>query len=528
MLKIGRELKNNRTAVILSGIIVFQILICIFYGNKKSFLFLDEVFSYASANRVEGVGAEFPQNEWCNGEEWYSSYTTVQVGHQFNYTIPYRNQIQDVHPPLFYFFLHTSSSFFPETFSYWQGIGWNVVFFVLSSITLYFLGKEVLRDRGSALALTFLFGISYGALDTMVFIRMYMLMTLILLLHTLVYLKYIECEKISIKAYIYLYATLTLGVLTHYYFLVAAFFLGIWYTLKFLFEKKYKDLLRYLSVFCLSGISCIVVYPAMWTHIFAGGRGTEAQKNFINLEGYFEHLMKMLQLLNDQMFSKTMGLALIVIFILLIAAWRKNVVKSFALQKMFPILFMCVGYFMIVTKIAPYQISRYLMPIYPMVYLIVIGTLILLLFKYFSKKKVIVVCTLFFGGMSVAHLKYSGLENTFEKMTSGRRAIVEEYSENYAIYINESLSIHKYYDIIQVLKEYKSFYYIPDQENFEKNKKDMERLANEKEVILYIGNEENKEQWKYYIEEIIPNKKAEMELINRDETWEVYLVNFEE
>ena len=63
----------------------------------------------------------------------------------FHYAIPYQNQVRDVHPPLFYMFLHTACSIIPGEFSYFAGAAFNVVFFVGTTIVLYFLGKELFR-----------------------------------------------------------------------------------------------------------------------------------------------------------------------------------------------------------------------------------------------------------------------------------------------------------------------------------------------------------------------------------------------
>ena len=133
---------------------------------------MDELFSYATSNRAEGVAASLPSNEWLD-EKWLIDYMSADAEHTFEYSIPYENQDADVHPPLFYIFLHTASSLIPEQFSYWAGTGCNIVFFLGSIIALYFLAKEFLQDDRYSLLTAFLFAISYGGLNTMVFIRMY-------------------------------------------------------------------------------------------------------------------------------------------------------------------------------------------------------------------------------------------------------------------------------------------------------------------------------------------------------------------
>ncbi|MBR5566471.1 MAG: glycosyltransferase family 39 protein, partial [Roseburia sp.] len=209
--------KKKRTILILVLICSVQLIVSLLYAEQKSFLYPDELFSYVSANRVDGVSTDFPANEWVD-ENWYLDYLTVQSEHRFEYSIPWNNQATDVHPPLYYLFVHTTCSLIPEQFSFVAGIGFNIFFFLGSTIGLYFVGKELFKDSNFGLLLAFIFAFSYAGLNTMVFIRMYMLMTFILIWHVYVYLKYFEQDVESMKGYAGLAITLILGVLTQYYF----------------------------------------------------------------------------------------------------------------------------------------------------------------------------------------------------------------------------------------------------------------------------------------------------------------------
>ena len=169
---------NKKTiTILLVTICVLQLILSVFIGSKKNFLFFDEVFSYPAANNIESVGYVFPENKWINSE-WFDAYMGVDENARFDYSIPYNNQVRDVHPPLFYLFLHTASSFVPGEFSFFAGIGCNIFFFIVSSVALFFLGKEVFGNPICGLITGFLYAISYGGLNTMVYIRMYMLMTM--------------------------------------------------------------------------------------------------------------------------------------------------------------------------------------------------------------------------------------------------------------------------------------------------------------------------------------------------------------
>ena len=88
--------------------------------------------------------AVFTQSEFLN-------YVAPQGSTRFNYASVYYNQTQDVHPPLFYFLLHTVCSLFPGSFTKWTGLGMNLVLLGGTLAALYALGMELFADWKKAL-----------------------------------------------------------------------------------------------------------------------------------------------------------------------------------------------------------------------------------------------------------------------------------------------------------------------------------------------------------------------------------------
>ncbi len=113
-------------AVILAVIIIVQSLVFTDYMfNKHGDFHSDDEFSYGLSNGnrsdrfVSALIAEEPvpiYNEWLDGDTYWG-YVTVGETERFDYANVYENQVNDVHPPLYYFVLHTICSFFPDTFS---------------------------------------------------------------------------------------------------------------------------------------------------------------------------------------------------------------------------------------------------------------------------------------------------------------------------------------------------------------------------------------------------------------------------
>ena len=509
-------------------ICALQLALATFWASKKSYLFMDELFSYATSNRAEGVAASLPSNEWLD-EKWLIDYMSADSEHRFEYSIPYKNQDADVHPPLFYLFLHTASSLIPEEFSYWAGTGCNILFFLGCTITLYFLGKEFLKDKIYSLLVAFLFSVSYGGLNAMAFIRMYMLLALFVLIHTYIYLKYFEEEEIPGKAFLFLGVTVILGTLTQYYFVIIAFFFGVWYGIRFLRKKDYNNLGKYIATAVISAGISVAIYPTMLKHIFRTGRGVEARENLVSLSGYFKDLFTMWRLLDSQLFTNLFVIIFLILIVLFAIYKKQGGTKNIKLSgKTGAILFACAGYFVVVTKIAPYCIDRYLMPIYPLVYMVVIGAMYKLGIRILPVKKVASLCVLGFAGLSVVHMLHSAIPHTYSKdvVITPRLTLAEEYSDTYAIYVRaRDEEFPRYYDILQVLSKHKGYYYIDNVRNVEQFKDDMKLLEDEHRVVVYVDVDLSWENDCEMLKKSVLGVKMNTEsLLYEDQNWDVYLL----
>lgn len=519
------RLKNRKTFMILILICSLQCILSIAWASRKSYLSPDELFSYVSANNIDYIGT-VPKNTWMDAT-WYEEYVSANEEHTFEYSIPFQNQEKDVHPPLFYFLLHTACSFMPGEFSFWAGTGVNLLIFLACTIGLYYLGKETFSS-GCGLLLAFLFGVSDVGINTLVFIRMYMLMTLFVILHAYVYMKYIDREKITAKGYWLLAITLILGMMTQYYFVLIAFFFALWYGGRFLYNREWKKLRNYVAVFIGSAAVCIVLYPPMLHHIFGTSRATEAREKFVASEGYFENLKTMWEILNSQLFSKVFLLIILVLFFLLILCVKKKKdMSDVPFQKAGVILFTCVGYFLLVTKIAPYQIDRYLMPIYPLIYLMVVGFMYCLMKKLISAKLAMILCIFGFAGWSALHMLHAGIPYTFSKdiVITPRLNVAEEYGDCYALYAGNEDEMYDYFDALQVLKEYKGFYNLEITSDVSEVQKDMEKISKEERIVLYVENQMDRDKVFEFIEQLFPEKRVNAKSrLHKDENWDVYLI----
>ena len=114
-------------------------IMAIYYGFRMFALtpWYDELYTYYSTNKTAGVFVE--DRTWMEGEELRNEFVVLE-GEEFRYSVVKMMQSWDVHPPFYYYLIHTVSSLSPGVFSKWQGIVVNLIAYVLS---FYLLAKVV-------------------------------------------------------------------------------------------------------------------------------------------------------------------------------------------------------------------------------------------------------------------------------------------------------------------------------------------------------------------------------------------------
>lgn len=477
-------IKDNKVLIILTLILVVQVMTVIAFASKKEGYFIDEVLTFSLANREETGYYNLPVNAWTD-IDWYLRNMTAQEWATFRFDIPYLNQVQDVSPPLFYMLIHAVCSFFPGQLSQWMGIGLNLFFYAGCTILIYCLGRKIFQDSKAGLLLACLFGFTYGAINSAIFIRMYMMSTFMLLAHVSVYVHYFSGDKIPKKGYCLLAVTAVLGSLTQYYFLIGAVFLGMWCTFRLLHQKRYKELFAYFAAVGVSAVSALMIFPAMLRHILKSGRGAAAIDTLTESGDYLEHLRMDFNILNSQMFSGKMLVLIIALAVMTVVIILKKKERGFPKgSSWLPLLIASVGYFMVVAKVAPYQTDRYIMPTYPLIYVLTVGAFYCLLQSFLEKKKALVVCLLVFGLISVMQLSDASFHYLYEGYNENN--VAQGYQDENCVVISEDHG-YWYYDI-QAFTQYESFFWLRDFEDQAALENVRSRVVPAEEFVLYIRN----------------------------------------
>ena len=141
-------MKNKKEILIIVILILIQSIIYVFVGANKSYLHIDEAYSYGLTNydKVEiEENADF-YNTWHN-KEYYEDYLTVNEDEIGDFKPVYENQKNDVHPPLYYLLLRIAMSFSVGSFSKWAGFGLNIVIYAFITILAYLILKKMLSNE---------------------------------------------------------------------------------------------------------------------------------------------------------------------------------------------------------------------------------------------------------------------------------------------------------------------------------------------------------------------------------------------
>lgn len=369
-------------------IIFVQVLVMIWFGSQKEGFHIDETFTYNLSNSYKQPFTSLLPNymkTWHTSSFWNDS-LTVQPSERFAYDAVIRNQTMDVHPPLYYILFHTISSLFPDVFSMWFGLGLNIVFFALSLLVLYFITKGFIGDTLWALLPSLLYGFSIGAVNTILFIRMYAMHTFFCLIFVYFHQLLWKNLKGTIgRKYVYLlfyvFSTTLLGFLTHYYFLVFAFFLSAAYCFYLLFKKQLKKLLFYCITMFSSLLTGYLLFPSSLAHLLKSNRGIEAFDNLLSTN-FFAKIKSLIDIVNREHFNGMIKVFFALLFavffaytIIRLIALKKGDVSTFLPQKsifFFILVFVFVAYFVTIAKVAPYvSTARYIFNLYPLLYLLI-------------------------------------------------------------------------------------------------------------------------------------------------------------
>ena len=523
-----KYLKENKfiilTIVILCGLMFYFI-------NQKQGFHEDEIFSYGSSNykydnvyrwfgyaeanqdilykqvltgslsnRINNLIKYKTNIEYFNKDEILSKeiptwkykedaleYLAIQKGDVFNYFSVYQNQARDVHPPFFYYLVHLTSTLFYNNFTKYIIFSINLVFFIGVLLIIKKI-VESLNHKELVIPTMILYGASMGCISTVMFQRMYMMVTFFSILYLYFIIKFIK-DDFKVKDKFWFILTIILGFLTQYYFCIYIVLIFIILSIYLLLNKKYKKWFDFLKLHVISALIGIVIYPFCIEDIFFSYRGigsSEAKtKTFLESLQYYGNQLIDLFGLQNIIYLLIIGLIIAIIH----KINKKEILKN--KLNIIVIFLPIILFIMTISKIAPFlgenYTSRYMMLLFPV---ISIAILYILTFLFDNKK------TIFIVGLSISLLlSINGLYNNtpvyLYKDYEKAMELAKDNSDKYFVYVFDNYFTH-----LSSLPEFNTY---KASLILNKNIHDFELLNNKElnesnEFILCIKNWLNKDE----------------------------------
>lgn len=478
-------------------IILCAIGVVAFYATQKKGFHEDEYYSYYSTNFTEGWTV--PDGEFVDMEH-YAKEFMVLPGERFQYSLVKTIQSWDVHPPMYYWFLHTICSLTPEIFSKWQGLGLNMGCFVFSLVLFYLCAAELTRNASQKylpLLLTACYAFTPGIVSGVMFVRMYTMLSALILLSVYLHLLAYRKDRFNNLCFLIAMAMVSyVGFLTHYYYLI---FQGIMTfsvcILLLIRTKKIQMPFIYGGSIAISVILGIVTYPSALGQMFRGQRGAEATANFFDITNTLDRIGYFVKLANKHWFGN-LGLVLVILLIILIVGrvvWgnQENPEISIVLG------ITSLGYFLAVSKTALMlgdSSIRYILPILGPLWLTILSLMFLGQeiqkkdkMKILERLLVIILACVFLSNL-VQLVKGNVLflypEDTEKVMYA------KEHHDSVIVYIYHGDESWKVWESTDELLEYDKVYFVSDASA---DRIENEEILNAEELIVYVSVDTDEE-----------------------------------
>lgn len=432
----------KKKQVILIILFIVQI-VYILWSGKYNF-HVDEFYTYGLSNNIGGITPVLEDGKRYSNIGPYEEYLTVDKSGEgrFDYENVWKNQASDVHPPLYYVFIHTICSFFPGVFTKWFGIAFNILCLGIINILAFLIGKKIFQKESMGLLFSVINGMMFITMNMILFIRMYALMTVFTMAIILLLLQYKDSSKLKWSFWIQLYMYSVLGTLTQYYFLIFLFWACLFWGIRFIIKREWKNVYGFLLCLCAAGITCVGIFPAMLEQIFGSGyRGQQAFENARTMGNFIGNLKGYIDIIDNLIFGNVfVPVTIVCVIFLLLNLDRTSLQLKKIWDESLSLLLVCVvGYVGIIAKIAPYIIDRYIMPVswgIALLFMYLIYIIFLICLQNKSKVRI------FYGVigvgcfMIIASYYHNNWKSNYSFVSSKQQLdTAEKYKDNSVIYV---------------------------------------------------------------------------------------------
>jgi len=398
-------------------VVLVQTAVYLLAGAGKAYLHMDEAFSLGLTHFEQIDLASQPDfyDHW-HTNEYFEEYLAVDEDAVWDLRPVIENQKNDVHPPLYYLLLRLGQNTIAGKYSKWPGIIINIVIAVGNTLLVFAILQKLLaqekKGQMKALVMTAVVALTIATVSSVVYIRMYQLLTFWVLLTAWLHLKLYSSEKMDWKLLLGIGLTALAGVLTQYYYLF--FLMPMWVVLavKYMRMKKWKNLCGYTGVLVIAGGLSLLIWPPMLQHMFFGYRGQGVLQSLLNIPQLIGQVWQYALIVDYYDFHRMLILlvaALVVVWLIRNfriektamktegkSTWELKVGLRFGVgkvadsekQSLWPVVvWPTLVYFLVVAAVSPYIELRYIMPVCGLIVIVMVWWLYLALGKVMSSKK---------------------------------------------------------------------------------------------------------------------------------------------
>ena len=505
------------------------------FGHYKAYLYEDEVLSYTAANSEEGMRPSVPVNSIVSGREFVLKAVAVQDNERFDFRNAVENTSKDPHPPLYLVLLHFISSLFPGIFSKWFALLINIlsgtaviILLYLTAYLSYPSGGDGEEDRKKCFAgaVSLIYLLSLGAVEQFMNLRMYVLLQVFTTALTLQYLSLFnrleKKEKLISKGQALLFVlNILFGTLTHYYFLIFAFYEAAFISILFLGKKLFREFLIHASLYVVSGLMVILIFPKIIWQLTATDVGSES-RIMRTLPELIRRIRVMFFNLNEALFGGEVKFIILILLIFAVfvlikgsGSLKERTAGIFASIRQYTetkhMFFMFTGlfYFLTVSVTTPYLTARYLSGAYHLYILITVWMMLPLLRRLFRSEKAGILIFILIMAIPLYSKVRAGL---YDVNKAAMDSLSKEHHEDICVFFRGISTEENYfelmnYDRLMAMR-------LNPEEGEEPG--DTALIAGEKEIVIYVPEGKNPEDYFSRIREIDP------ELVSAERLYKAY------
>lgn len=518
--------KVNKEKIALFLVIIVQIIVYIFLGMQKTYIHMDEAYSIGLTNydKVDITENEDFYNNW-HTKQYYEDYISIGKEEISNLKPVYENQRNDVHPPFYYLLLRIAYTFNLDSFSKWPGLILNIIILVISNILVYKILKELIKDKKIALLICLVNGLVVASIESVTYIRMYALNSLLLLLVAYWHIMNFRKENISLKSYVSIGLIVLLASLTHYYNVIYIAIIYILYLIRYIKNKQYKNIAKYTLTMVISAVMSLVIFPYSIEHIFMGYRGQGVLSTFTDLSKMLTNLGNYLNIVNTNIFNGLLWI--ILLFFTIVLAYKfikeKQLIIKVENTKLLLIIIPAFIYFLIVAVSSPYTEIRYIIPVCSFIFICVIYILNLIINKVLNEKNSKIAFTIFMLILLIMPiLTPAKINNLYLEHRDIVAKVEEKYYKLPTIYLFNTNQNRFLDDIYLFTKIEESYILDIEKANVENIEKILESKNTDNGILLWVNEGFEKQN---YIDMIMNTQNFKnCEHIKRMNACDIYII----